>query len=79
MRFWVIVDHQRPDVEDPWSVFRSADGRPPFELWNPDTGGWDDEAELVSFFTGDEYGAVEVTPAAAAKVVERKLAESDAA
>lgn len=61
MRFYAIVDEERPDPRDPWSLFRTPDrGGPPMELWDPMTDTWDEDVSLIDYFTGDDEGAVEV-------------------
>lgn len=65
MRYYVIIDQERPDPAEPWSMFRTPDaGGPPMELLDPLTGEWEDTPALVDLFCGAELGAHEI-PASA--------------
>lgn len=79
MRYFVIVDDERPDPAEPWSIFRTPDaGGPPMELLDPLSGEWQDTPALVSFFAGVELGAYEVSPTDAAQVISGLLGAGEA-
>lgn len=63
MRYYVIIDAERPDPAEPWSLFRTPDrGGPPMELLDPLTDDWEDTPALVELFAGGELGAHEIGP-----------------
>lgn len=71
MRYYAIIDPAKPDPAKPWSLFRTPDaGGPPMELLDPATGDWEETADLVGYFTGDEEGAHEIAPADVPAVVD---------
>lgn len=59
MKYFAVIDAERPDPREPWSIFRTPDaGGPPMELYDPATDSWDEEVSLIAYFTGDDMGAV---------------------
>lgn len=67
--YYAIVDPAQPDPATPWSLFRTPDkGGPPTELYDPETGEWDEDVSLIGYFTGDEMGAVKVPEEAVASI-----------
>ena len=77
MRYYAVIDGDRPDPLDPYSVFRTPNrGGPPTEMYDPATGDWDDEPSLLDFFSG-EPGAVELPDTAVPAVLDTLATRED--